>query len=615
MVTTIATTTTTTLLLLPVLVLDLAVLLDGGHAGRQGHTATAGRLEEKHGGTGEGREGREKNEASTTGKRTIEGGRIGVKSAQEKADREWGGRNADVRGVAEGWWRGWGSLSVYLYSQRPGWVKEALEVGQQGKREGVRKVVVVCSALHILHILRQVRDNTLESVRLRWYVVLRGEVDVPGVLDAVREGTQVALAVRQGLGIYRLYSTFLEVDNTLTYSVVVPEDGQWGKVLDNGTVTGMIGMVASHRAQLAINEITINDMREDVVDFTFPYYLESTVIVTQAPAARNRAFAVLLPFTLRVWMLVVASTLTVGPALACISRARNRLLKTQVTSVHPLSHLSFNAFRSLLNQSSPRVPDEWPLRMVVYSWSLFCITIYAMYAGTLTAELARPAHVAPINSLVDLLRAIHTRGYKMGLVEGTSVEGMLKVLTGPYAFLIAQLGSEMLAERLGRQRFHMGREHFYPQSYGIVCTTGSPLTAVLERILRRMAAAGLVQKWTKDEKVKVEGSRGNDEKGTIGAITIKHLQAAYFFLLLGYILSVLAFLLEWLKHNRDLRLVSNRRPFALTYPPSSYHPPAPTFFSPTPPPTFLPPHPPTILLPPLPSLHTLACCLPSRSKV
>ncbi|KAK3891551.1 hypothetical protein Pcinc_004551 [Petrolisthes cinctipes] len=277
MVTTITTTTSTTLLLLLVLVLDLAVLLDGGHAGRQGHTATAGRLEGKHGGTGEGREGREKNEASTTGKRTIEGGRIGVKSAQEKADREWGGRNgtegeetdnnssnnnsdnsnmvsevhqntsnivllqdqqrgrevmaaslvawaeaedrltslvhflvssfpgrqvvllhdtssltADVRCVAEGWWRGWGSLSVYLYSQRPGWVKEALEVGQQGTREGVRKVVVVCSTLHTLHILRQVRDNTLESVRLRWYVVLRGEVDVPGVLDAVREGTQVS---------------------------------------------------------------------------------------------------------------------------------------------------------------------------------------------------------------------------------------------------------------------------------------------------------------------------------------------------------------------------------------------------------------------------------------
>ncbi|KAK4318683.1 hypothetical protein Pmani_010311 [Petrolisthes manimaculis] len=81
-------------------------------------------------------------------------------------------------------------------------------------------------------------------------------------------------------------------------------------------------------------------------------------------------------------MLVVASTLTVGPALACISRARNRLLKAQETSVHPLSHLSFNAFRSLLNQSSPRVPNEWPLRMVVYSWSLFCITIYGIGPAT-----------------------------------------------------------------------------------------------------------------------------------------------------------------------------------------------------------------------------------------
>ncbi|KAK4318682.1 hypothetical protein Pmani_010310 [Petrolisthes manimaculis] len=295
---------------------------------------------------------------------------------------------AGVKSLAEGWWRGWGSLSVYLYSQRPGWVKEALEVGQQGTREGVRKVVVFCSPLHTLHILRQVpllstshystsqvRDKTLESVRLRWYVVvLRGEVDVPGVLDAAREGTQVALEVRQDLGIYRLYSTFLDVDNTLTllnagkwvwksraprlvtplhppysrlggrrlvtsvvnnwpffnltlgtdgllrphsgidvsllntmaqhlnftYSVVVPEDGQWGTKLDNGTVTGMVGMVASHRAQLAIDEITVNDLREDVVDFTFPYYLESTVIVTEAPAAKNRAFAVLSPFTLRV---------------------------------------------------------------------------------------------------------------------------------------------------------------------------------------------------------------------------------------------------------------------------------------------------------------------------
>lgn len=37
----------------------------------------------------------------------------------------------------------------------------------------------------------------------------------------------------------------------------VPEDEQWGAVLENGTVTGMVGEVAARRAHLAINEITI----------------------------------------------------------------------------------------------------------------------------------------------------------------------------------------------------------------------------------------------------------------------------------------------------------------------------------------------------------------------
>ena len=31
----------------------------------------------------------------------------------------------------------------------------------------------------------------------------------------------------------------------------------WGGPLENGTVTGIIGMVSTHEAHLAINEITI----------------------------------------------------------------------------------------------------------------------------------------------------------------------------------------------------------------------------------------------------------------------------------------------------------------------------------------------------------------------
>lgn len=40
--------------------------------------------------------------------------------------------------------------------------------------------------------------------------------------------------------------------------------------------------------------------RETVVDFTAPYYMESTTLVSGAPKEKSRTFAVFSPFTLEV---------------------------------------------------------------------------------------------------------------------------------------------------------------------------------------------------------------------------------------------------------------------------------------------------------------------------
>lgn len=39
---------------------------------------------------------------------------------------------------------------------------------------------------------------------------------------------------------------------------MIPADRQWGRVLDNGTVTGMVGLVARHEANMAANDITLS---------------------------------------------------------------------------------------------------------------------------------------------------------------------------------------------------------------------------------------------------------------------------------------------------------------------------------------------------------------------
>ncbi|KAF2350703.1 Ionotropic glutamate receptor L-glutamate and glycine-binding domain, partial [Trinorchestia longiramus] len=76
----------------------------------------------------------------------------------------------------------------------------------------------------------------------------------------------------------------LEQAMNFSVEVVSPSDGQWGSPLSDGSVTGMIGMVARQEAHMAIDEITITVARATVVDFCSPYYFESSTVLSSAPA-------------------------------------------------------------------------------------------------------------------------------------------------------------------------------------------------------------------------------------------------------------------------------------------------------------------------------------------
>ncbi|KAK8393508.1 hypothetical protein O3P69_006679 [Scylla paramamosain] len=80
--------------------------------------------------------------------------------------------------------------------------------------------------------------------------------------------------------------------------VVEPKDREWGGAFPNGSVYGMVGLVARRLAHVALNELTITDWREAVVDFTRPYILEGTALVSRAPKERDHSGAVFSPFSL-----------------------------------------------------------------------------------------------------------------------------------------------------------------------------------------------------------------------------------------------------------------------------------------------------------------------------
>ncbi|XP_069171820.1 probable glutamate receptor isoform X1 [Procambarus clarkii] len=360
--------------------------------------------------------------------------------------------------------------------------------------------------------------------------------------------------------------TSLALKLNFTYKVKLDPKGQWGGPQPDGSVIGMIGMVARREADLAINEITITGPRETVVDFTVPYFMESTTIVTPAPKEKSKAGAIFSPFTPLVWLLLVAATLAIGPVLSSVSWVME--LYTGKKWDRSIQQYTFNMFRNMVVQGNLIVSGYWPHRIIFLSWYLFTFYVFALYSGTLTAVLAIPSFEKPIDSLVDLLNAIKKDGFIPVFAYGTSNEfifreatsgiyrdiwhmftpslgyvrsfdeGVEKVLMGKYAFVNSYMAVEIRVRKTGISKFYMAQQTFYPQGYGMALVSGAPYKNVFSHVLLQLRESGLVDKWTKDEVSKLKRQDKSGRSSSLpGAITLLHLQAAFFLLLSGFSLA------------------------------------------------------------------------------
>ncbi|XP_071536859.1 glutamate receptor ionotropic, delta-2-like [Panulirus ornatus] len=362
-----------------------------------------------------------------------------------------------------------------------------------------------------------------------------------------------------------------------TYQLVLPPDGKWGGPQPDNTITGLVGMVARHEAHATLCELTITDIRETVVDFTVPYYQESMTLVSPAPKEKNRSFAIFSPFTAEVWISICLMTILMGPMLYLVSRVLVVYLEEQDTALYSLPSFSFNVYRNLMVQGNVIKSHRWSLRFIFLFWYLLCFYIYAIYSGTLTAALAVTTYEKPIDSLYDLAQA-YQAGFTISTIKDTNYDTTFKraksgiyqevwqlfnhedrdqsflpstevgfemVMNHKYVLINAELNSRLKATRRGRQKFHIARDTFLPQGYGIACSSGSPFKDTFSRILVRLTEVGLVSKWADDEVDKVsQRVPPSSESGGPTAISLQHLQAAFFIMVLGFVTSTTVLVIQ-----------------------------------------------------------------------
>ncbi|XP_068208645.1 glutamate receptor ionotropic, delta-2-like [Palaemon carinicauda] len=370
-----------------------------------------------------------------------------------------------------------------------------------------------------------------------------------------------------------------------TFEASLSPDRLWGGVLKDGKVTGMVGAVHRHEVHLAINELTITAPREKAVDFTIPYFLESTTIVTPAPSKLLNPQAVFSPFKPMVWGLFAFSTLLIGFTVKAFGWVRWKLLDED-PKYHPsLGEMTFNFFRSTVTQGNLLNPQSWCFRSLFCSWFFFCLLVTTLYSGILISVLTVPTYEKPINSLENLLDAMKHRGTKLILGCGSNNEfifsmtdqkiyqdiwalfdrsvgcintwdeGIEKVLTGNYAFTNNRMGAEVRASLRGHQKFHFAHNEFYPHGYSIACPTGSPYKSVFEKELIWLMSTGLIQKLARTELIKSQKPVTSTEKDK-EAFTIQHLQAGFYLLVMGYIVATGIFISEMVYYHYLTWIVS-----------------------------------------------------------
>ena len=80
-----------------------------------------------------------------------------------------------------------------------------------------------------------------------------------------------------------------------SYSIVEPADNNWGAADEHGEWNGMVGMVTRGEVDFAAAKFTVTSQRDEVIDYSWPFWQEPAVIVMDKPF-EEKVFTYLGPF-------------------------------------------------------------------------------------------------------------------------------------------------------------------------------------------------------------------------------------------------------------------------------------------------------------------------------
>lgn len=196
------------------------------------------------------------------------------------------------------------------------------------------------------------------------------------------------------------------------YELYPSPDGLVGSMDDQGQWNGVVKELMEKRADIAIGPISVMAERENVIDFTVPYYdLVGLTILLKKPEFDYELFKFLIVLDENVWLCIIASyflfsgLLYAFDKLSPYSYQNNRRKYENVTPeprIFTIKEGIWFCMMSLTPQGGGEAPRALSGRLIAATWWLFGFIVIATYTANLAAFLTVSRLDEPIKSLDDL---------------------------------------------------------------------------------------------------------------------------------------------------------------------------------------------------------------------
>ncbi|XP_033756632.1 ionotropic receptor 25a-like [Pecten maximus] len=196
------------------------------------------------------------------------------------------------------------------------------------------------------------------------------------------------------------------------YTIYEAPDGLIGAMADDGTWNGVINELIQKRADIAVGPISVMAERENVVDFTVPYYdLVGLTILMKKPKFEYFLFKFLIVLHPQVWLCIIAAYFLFSVLLCAFDKLspfsyQNNLKLWKGHGPEPriftLKEGVWFCMMSLTPQGGGEAPRALSGRLIAATWWLFGFIIIATYTANLAAHLTVSRMETLIKSLDDL---------------------------------------------------------------------------------------------------------------------------------------------------------------------------------------------------------------------